>query len=148
MLKGLFFIGAASLFFTSCDVRKKDARSNIMNGTEQPAAVKDPTTVQIIDSAYNFGSVTEGDVVEYNYRFKNTGFKPLVITHTSASCGCTIPEKPEQPILPGEVGFIKVKFNSDHRAGDAHKTVTVESNAEPAFPLLVLTGVVKAKDNK
>lgn len=148
MLKGLFIIGAACLFFTSCDVRKKDARSNMMNSTEQAVPAKDPTTVQIIDSAYNFGSITEGDVVEYNYRFKNTGNKPLVITHTSASCGCTIPEKPEQPILPGEIGFIKVKFNSEHRAGDAHKTVTVESNAEPAFPLLVLTGVVKAKDNK
>ncbi|MBS1495493.1 MAG: DUF1573 domain-containing protein [Bacteroidetes bacterium] len=148
MIKGIFIVATACLIFTSCDVRKKDARSNILNGAEQPVAAKDPTTVQIIDSAYDFGNINEGDQVEYNYKFKNTGNKPLVIIHTSASCGCTVPEKPEQPILPGEVGFIKVKFNSEHRAGNAHKTINVESNANPAFPTLTLTGVVKAKDNK
>ncbi len=144
MLKKIFLFGILSLLLVSCDVRKKDASASV-NGLQKPVAVKDPTTVQIIDSAYNFGQVTEGDIVEYNYRFKNTGAKPLVITSTSASCGCTVPEKPEQPVLPGEIGFIKVKFNSEHRVGQAHKTITVESNAEPAFPELVLTGEVKEK---
>ena len=148
MLKGFILLGFVGIFFTSCDVRKKDAQSNVLNTTQGVSVPKDPTTIQLIDSAYDFGSVTEGDVVEYNYRFKNTGKVPLVITHTSASCGCTVPEKPEQPILPGEIGFIKVKFNSEHRPGNAHKTITVESNANPAFPLLALTGMVKEKSNK
>ncbi|MEP6710762.1 MAG: DUF1573 domain-containing protein [Ferruginibacter sp.] len=147
MLKRIFLFGAISLVLVSCDVRKKDTQANL-KGTEQPVINKDPTTVQIIDSAYNFGQVTEGDIVEYNYRFKNTGTKPLVITTTAASCGCTVPEKPEQPVLPGEIGFIKVKFNSEHRVGQTHKTVTVGSNAEPGFPELVLTGEVKEKSKE
>ena len=144
MLKGIFLLSILSLLFVSCDVRKKDTQSNV-NGVQQPAPVKDPTTVQIIDSAYNFGQVTEGDIVEYSYRFKNTGSKPLVIINASASCGCTVPEKPEQPVLPGETGFIKVKFNSEHRVGQAHKTITITSNAQPEFPELVLNGEVKEK---
>ena len=144
MLKGIFLLVALSLVLVSCDVRKKDRHASF-NGGQQPTEIKDPTTVQIIDSAYNFGQVTEGDIVEYNYRFKNTGNKPLVIASASASCGCTVPEKPEQPVLPGETGFIKVKFNSEHRAGQTHKTIIVLSNAEPAFPELVLNGNVKEK---
>jgi len=110
------------------------------------AQFTDTTTVQLIDSAYNFGNVTDGDKVEYSYRFRNTGNKPLVIASAVASCGCTVPEKPEEPIKPGEVGFLKVVFNSKGRVGEVHKTITVTSNAYPKFPELKLTGqVVSAK---
>ncbi len=140
--------GALSiLIFTGCDVRKHD-KMQTNNTLTQQIEIKDPTTVQIIDSAYDFGKVLEGEIVQYNYRFKNTGTKPLIVTNVSASCGCTVPEKPEQPIQPGEIGFIKVKFDSKHRVGQAHKTVTVSSNAEPAFPELLLTGEVTEKKEK
>ena len=89
--------------------------------------------------------IAEGENVEFSYRFKNVGSKPLVVSNASASCGCTVPEKPEAPIRPGETGFIKVKFNSEGRAGVAHKTVSVLSNASPAFPELVLKGEVTPK---
>ena len=137
-------IAYSVLMLLSCDVRNKKVVEKNEPLTQQ-IEIKDPTTVQIIDSSYNFGKVTEGEIVEYNYRFKNTGSKPLVVTNVNASCGCTVPEKPEQPIKPRETGFIKVKFNSDHRVGNTHKTVTVSSNAEPAFPELLLTGEVIAK---
>ena len=87
----------------------------------------------------------EGEFVTYNYRFKNTGKNPLVIYEALASCGCTVPEKPEHPIAPGELGFIKVKFNSDHRPGEAHKSITITSNAQPEFPILILKGTVIGK---
>ena len=135
----------ASLFFyIGCDVRNKTTVQK-NEPLQQQIEIKDPTTVQIIDSSYNFGKVADGEIVEYNYRFKNIGSKPLIVTNVSASCGCTVPEKPEQPIKPGETGFIKVKFDSKNRVGNAHKTVTVSSNAEPAFPELLLTGEVTAK---
>jgi hypothetical protein len=138
-------VAACSLFlFTGCDVRKNDKIAENKELTQQ-VVLTDPTTVQVIDTVYNFGKVTEGETVEFNYRFKNTGTKPLVVTNVSASCGCTVPEKPEQPIKPGETGFIKVKFNSEHRVGKTHKTVTVSSNAEPGFPELLLTGDVMEK---
>lgn len=140
----LICTGFFSLMQTSCDVRKKDKQAQ-MPVKPVPAEMNVPTTVQVIDSIYDFGSVAEGEVVEYSYRFKNTGTNPLVVTHVSASCGCTVPEKPEEPVKPGEMGFIKVKFNSENRPGEVHKTVTVTSNANPPFNDLLLKGTVIGK---
>ena len=110
--------------------------------------IDDTTSVQLIDSLYNFGTVTDGDKVEYNFRFRNTGKKPLIIASAVASCGCTVPEKPEEPVQPGETGFLKVVFNSKGRVGEVHKTITVTSNAHPGFPELELTGKVVSADIK
>lgn len=143
MLKAFFLAGSFCLLLSSCDVRKKDKQAAINSQVQQE--MKDPTTVQMIDSIYDFGKVAEGEMVEYSYRFKNIGNKPLVVTNVSASCGCTVPEKPEEPVKPGEIGFIKVKFNSENRPGEAHKTVTVTSNANPPFQELLLKGEVIGK---
>lgn len=140
----------AGLWFAGCDVRKQDQQFRLP-GTEMPQQAADtnpPTTVQIIDTVYDFGQVKEGELVEYSYRFRNTGDKPLVISSAKASCGCTVPEKPEKPVLPGEIGLIKVKFDSNNRPGQAEKTITVFSNADPAFPPLILQGEVIGKPDE
>ena len=143
-MRSILLFCSLGLLLAGCDVRKKDK----LSATAKMEA-KDPTTVQMIDSVYDFGKVTEGEIVEFSYRFKNTGDKPLVITERPrASCGCTIAEKPEEPILPGTIGFIKVKFNSENRPGEAHKTVMVLSNANPPFPELVLKGEVMGKEKE
>jgi len=103
-------------------------------------ALHDTTQVELIDSLYNFGTINEGEKVSYNFRFKNIGKKPLVIINAAASCGCTIPEKPEKPILPGDTGIIKVSFNSAGKKGFTSKFITVEANTNPAFPILMVTG--------
>jgi Protein of unknown function (DUF1573) len=146
MKKNIFILVVSILFLVSCDVRKKDKTAQIANNElKKQVVIKDPTTVQIIDSSYSFGKVVDGAIVEYSFRFKNTGSKPLVITSATASCGCTVPEKPEAPIPTGDTGFIKVKFNSAGRVGMVHKNVTVSSNADPAFPELVIKGEVIKK---
>lgn len=144
MFSKIIAFSAFILIFSGCDVRKKDKQVTV---AETAAMMKEmePTTVQLIDSLYDFGSTKEGDIVEYSYRFKNTGNKPLVISEASASCGCTVPEKPEKPIMPGETGYIKMKFNSDKRPGEVHKTITITSNANPPFPTLALKGTVIGK---
>ncbi len=143
-MKKYFLFLFILIILISCDVRRKDKIADDLE-TQKVLALKDTTTVQIIDSAYNFGKVTDGEKVEYSYRFKNTGTKPLVIIDASASCGCTVPQKPEKPILSGEIGFIKIVFDSKGRVGEAHKTITIMSNANPEFPQLALTGEVEAK---
>ena len=130
--------------FVSCDVKKRDRISDDA-AREREQGLKDSTTVLVIDTTHNFGKASDGDMVEFKFRFKNTGTKPLIVTNASASCGCTVPEKPELPILPGDTSFIKVVFNSKGRVGEAHKTVRVTSNARPEFPELVLTGEVVEK---
>ncbi|MES1220736.1 MAG: DUF1573 domain-containing protein [Bacteroidota bacterium] len=90
------------------------------------------TTIQWLDSIHrDLGKVTEGDQVEVTYRFKNTGTKPLIITSVTASCGCTIPETPQEPFAPGAEGLIKAKFNSKGRVGQNHKEVYVTANTTP-----------------
>ncbi len=124
---------------------------NIRNTRKLPAVLgsaitqfHDSTTIEMIDSAYNFGNVTDGEKVEYNYRFRNTGKNPLIISSAMASCGCTVAEKPEKPVNPGDIGFLKVVFNSQGRVGETHKTITIVSNAYPNFPELQLIGQVVA----
>jgi hypothetical protein len=143
-MKKYFLFLMAAILFISCDIKRKDKIADD-TGEEFEMAMKDTTTVQAIDSFYNFGKVIEGDKVEYNFRFRNTGTKSLVIVKTTASCGCTVPEKPEHPVLPGDTGFIKVVFNSTGKRYHVEKTVTVRSNAYPDFPKLVLTGEVEEK---
>lgn len=141
--KYLILITLPFLFFT-CDIRnskhKKDSPF-LSNKTR----INDSTKVQIIDSVYNFGKITEGQKVEFNFRFKNVGTHPLIIESAIPSCGCTIADKPEKPVLTGETGTIKVVFNSSGRAGDVHKEIDVLSNSIPSFPVLELRGVVLNK---
>lgn len=160
-MKKVFILPAFfCLAFVGCDVRKSDTqatntdnslktdqvvKANEGNSTLQANTPAVAAQVDVIDKTYNFGSVQDGAIVEYSYRFKNTGTTPLIINSATGSCGCTVPEKPEQPILPGETGFIKVKFDSKGRVGATHKTVTIASNANPEFPILELTGEVTAK---
>jgi hypothetical protein len=138
----LFIVLTVSI--VSCDVRRSDRVSDD-SSLAMDKAMKDTTTVYAIDSTYDFGKVSEGEKIEYNFRFVNTGKKLLVIEKASASCGCTIAEKPEAPIFPGDTGFIKVVFSSFGHSGHNEKRITVLSNAIPAFPILKLTGQVEAK---
>lgn len=146
----LFFVTA--IVFISCDVRRSDRivdESLIREEKEKKeikasveAALKDSTTVQLIDSVYDFGTVKQGELVRHTFSFKNTGTKPLVIDEAHASCGCTVPEKPEKPIQPGEIGEIKVVFDTKGKSDHQEKDIMVTSNARPEFRKLKLTGTV------
>lgn len=142
MIKGLVAVLLVGSLF-SCDIRRNG--NNSITLARMDAPFTDTTSVQMIDSVYDFGNAEEGTKVAYNFRFKNTGKKALVISAAHASCGCTVPEKPEEPIQPGETGILKVVFNTANRPGPAHKTITVVSNAYPEFPVLLLKGVVDGK---
>ena len=143
-MRNFFLIGLVLCSLVSCDVRnlktkKQDVAANA------PLVIKDSTSVQVIDSLYNFGKVKDGEKVEYNFRFKNTGNHPLVIQSATPSCGCTIADKPGKPVMTGETGTIKVVFNSAGRVGKAVKAINVVSNAYPQFPVLQLVGEVISK---
>lgn len=140
MKKVLIGFCILSTFF-SCNIRSsKNTPDRGANNKNQQ--LNDSTTVQVIDSIYNFQKVTDGENVVFSYRFRNTGKNPLIISSATASCGCTVPEKPEEPVKPGETGFLKVVFNSKGRVGTVHKEVAVVSNAYPPFPVLQLVGEV------
>ena len=140
MKKYILFL-LVSATFIACNGRRND---KVVDESIKKAvdAMKDTTQVQLIDSVYDFGTITEGEKVTFNFRFKNIGQKALIIVSTPASCGCTVPEKPEQPIPAGETGFIKVVFNSKGKQGHQEKNINVIANTNPEFPSLLLKGDV------
>ena len=80
------------------------------------------------DNTIDYGTVSkESDSGVRTFEFTNTGDAPLTITNVQSTCGCTVPTKPTEPIMPGKTGKIDVKYNMN--PGPIRKTITVESNA-------------------
>ena len=80
------------------------------------------------DNTIDYGRVTkDSDSGLRTFEFTNTGDAPLIITNVQSTCGCTVPTKPKEPIMPGKTGKIDVKYNMN--TGPIRKTITVESNA-------------------
>ena len=80
------------------------------------------------DNTIDYGTVSkDSDSGVRTFEFTNTGDAPLIITNVQSTCGCTVPTKPTEPIMPGKTGKIDVKYNMN--PGPIRKTITVESNA-------------------
>jgi len=83
---------------------------------------------QFENEVIDYGEIAQNSDGNRVFKFKNIGKSPLIITSVKGSCGCTVPTKPEEPIMPGETGEIKVKY-ATNRIGPFAKTVTITSNA-------------------
>ena len=81
------------------------------------------------ETNHDFGNIEFKGNGSYEFVFVNTGNEPLILTQPKSSCGCTVPEWPRQPILPGESNVIKVTYKNTDRPGNFNKYVTVFSNA-------------------
>ena len=150
-MKQLILLSTFIAFLTACgnaDKKTADAAPTTTEQTTPPAAAPEVTTVQWLDSAQNFGKVTDGEKVVITFHFKNTGTKPLVISNVQASCGCTVPSKPEEPIAPGAEGKITAEFNSEGRVGKASKNITVTANTKEGIAVLMFEGEVLPKKTK
>lgn len=95
-----------------------------------------------VNDTYDFGQIKQGEKVSYSFKFKNTGNTPLIISSASASCGCTVPSYPEEPIQPGEESKIDVVFDSNGKMGMQTKTITLVSNTIPNTKVLYLRGEI------
>ena len=89
----------------------------------------------------DYGKINKGAEGERVFVFKNTGNQPLIIKNIQSSCGCTIPKKPEKPIMPGEKGEIKVSYDTN-RVGGFSKSITIFSNATEATKVIRIKGIV------
>ena len=132
-MKHYLLVLGSALIFTACG--SSDAGNETTAQTET-AATAEPagnTTIEWVDSSYqDLGKVTEGQTVEVTYRFKNSGTEPLIVSNVSAGCGCTVAEKPQEPIAPGKESVIKALFNSaGQSAGEHRKEVYVVANTAP-----------------
>jgi len=104
------------------------------------------TSIQWLDSSKSMGTVTEGGTLKINYRFKNSGSKPLVIENVQPGCGCTVADYPKEPIAPGQEGEITAEFDTKGRVGVQKKNITVHANTrENTYILYFDVTVNKAK---
>lgn len=118
--------------------------------TTAPAA-NNPNAPKITftEQAYDFGTVVEGPQITHDFKIRNDGKEPLVLSNVHASCGCTVPTWPKEPILPGKESVISATYNTSGRPGHFSKTITIESNAVGGKNVVTITGdVIKPEDDK
>lgn len=90
---------------------------------------------------HDFGKVIVGTPVTYSFEIKNISNKPLVVVNSWASCGCTTPEKIEEPIMPGQTAKLKVQYNAA-AVGPINKDVYVQFADVPQPKTVHITGEV------
>lgn len=146
-MKHLFVLGIAGILLASCHqgAAKQDVKAGgLADATSSVAkpASPDAAILSFEKESYDFGKIKQGEKVHYDFKFKNTGKSPLIISNATATCGCTIPEPPTEPIKPGEESLIKVVFNSAGKMGMQDKVITITSNGNPNTNQVHLTGEV------
>lgn len=125
----------ALLLFVSVFTLSLNAQDNTTEKKDGPAFKFDQETI-------DYGKIEKGSNGERVFVFTNIGTAPLIIENVKGSCGCTVPTKPEKPIMPGEKGEIKVKYDTN-RTGGFSKTVTITSNATEARKVVRIKGLVE-----
>lgn len=100
--------------------------------------------IKFEDTKHDFGTIQESKgSVTHVFTFKNTGDKPLILKHVQASCGCTTPEWPKQPIAPGKSAVVKAVFNPKNRSGSFHKSIRITSNATNGETSVFINGKIE-----
>lgn len=95
------------------------------------------------ETSHNFGAFAEDDgPVTCRFPIVNTGDEPLVVVGARATCGCTQPKYPLDPIEPGDTAYIDVTYDPIYRPGRFEKAVTVETNTNPQRNKLTIRGTV------
>jgi hypothetical protein len=128
MKKTLAFVGLLMLF--AC-------------GQEQKVEVGQKTTM-VITPEFNAGTVIKGEIIKAHFKVENTGDYPLVFGEVRGSCSCTVAEKPEEPIQPGETGEIIAEVNTENLSSKKIvKSVTIMANTEPNLTVVTIKGTLK-----
>ena len=138
MKKILLFALLFGIVATAC--RKKGNP----NAGLPTSILKDTTTIELLETEYNFGKIKQGEKITHVFQVKNIGDNDLIIGNAFGSCGCTVPEYPKEPIAKGATAAIKVTFNSEGKSGEQHKSVTLQVNTNKHNELIYLVGEVEA----
>ena len=97
--------------------------------------------IEFKETTIDYGTIEKGADGVRTFVFTNTGDAPLIISKVTSSCGCTVPKKPDEPIMPGDEGEIQVKYDTK-RVMPIRKTITVISNADTPTVALTIKGEV------
>ncbi|PIE50476.1 MAG: hypothetical protein CSA38_03480 [Flavobacteriales bacterium] len=155
-MKNKLWLGIIALTLFSCEEKKESVKEETKEVAQQEqqnleqAPVKEPifspirrqeklikeaqekplTNLVISENHFDFKDIKQGETVEHQFEFTNSGKKPLIISAVKPGCGCTISEYTQEPILPGKKGFVTLKFNAMNFQGMVRKSAEVYANVE------------------
>jgi hypothetical protein len=134
----VFIVAAGAIIALNKNTPEPAPKAKIVVDDITAGSASQPiTSVSFKDSILHMGKLNEGEMLNVEFEFTNTGSEMLIIKNVTASCGCTIPEKPEEPIAPGNTGKIKATFDSRGRAGMNQKVITVVANTKETIHTLI-----------
>jgi hypothetical protein len=129
---------------------KKDGGTNTTKTEEKKdeKSAANPNAPKVIftEETYDFSEIPEGPQVTHEFKFSNPGKEPLILSNVRASCGCTTPSWPKEPILPGKDAVIVVTYNTQGRPGAFTKSITISSNADTPNKVIFIKGEVVKED--
>jgi hypothetical protein len=140
-MKAIYILVASVLFFTtSCKEHSTEVSTNDVMNTKSADGNSnaDLPDIKFEEETHDFGRITQGEKVAFGFKFKNTGSSNLIISSANGSCGCTVPEYPKKPILPGEEAIVNVVFSSEGKSGIVEKSVTIVTNCEPSTRIIYI----------
>lgn len=116
-------------------------------GVSTYVAAQSKTDIKFDQTEYDFGTFSEtSPSVTATFTFTNVGDSPLVIHQATASCGCTVPEYTQEPVMPGKSGTIKVTYNGKGKLpGEFRKSITLRTNAKTEMIRLYVKGNMTGK---
>ena len=146
-LKSIVLVLITFLIF-SCDQdpSKKINAENVKAVEERIDKAYDSAEIEFEFDSYDFGEVKDGEIVEVDFNFTNSGKSDLIIFDASASCGCTVPEYPQNVnIKPGQSDKLKVRFDTANKPGKQIKSVTLTTNTNSGKKIIRISGFVLNK---
>lgn len=136
----------ASLALAGCHGKaKQDADVDLIRNPRSAQGYNDNEKMPVLtfdSDIHDFGRLSAGENISYSFHFRNTGNADLIISNTSATCGCTVADYPKGRIAPGGEGYVTVTFKSAGKSGQQYQEVTIVSNAQPATSRLKIVAQV------
>ena len=126
-------------------IKPKEVNSNpLVNEVAQGPV----TTIFFKEEVKDFGNVNVNSKNNHSFEFINNGSEPLKISNAKGSCGCTVPEWPKEPIMPGQKGKIDVVYtpNKSQAGKPQQKTVTITANTQPVNTVLNIKAFVNPEN--
>lgn len=89
--------------------------------------------IRFSPSEVNMGSISVNDVTDDTGKIDievwNDGSTPLILNQVTGCCGTRVSDWPRKPIVPGQMGTIKVYFRVNPTPSRISRTINIQSNA-------------------
>ncbi len=148
--KLIFLLISSIVLFASCGNDSGKLPADVVHNPITASGEGDMDELPVMEfreTLHDFGTVIEGEIVTFSFKFKNDGGSNLLISNVSASCGCTATKYTREPVKPGEEGVVTVTFNTHRRNGFQNKSITVASNTQPNKTVLrIKAKIISPKD--